>query len=71
MSYPSLDQLHRKCRHPPKMGGNTETITMPCALVARLIGILRRNRLLDRRGRVLVARAGRVRAVEEACSRLK
>jgi len=34
-----LDQLHRKCRHDPKMGGNTETITLPCSLVARLIGM--------------------------------
>ncbi len=34
-----LDQLLRKCRHDPKMGGNTETITLPCTLVARLIGL--------------------------------
>ena len=34
-----LDQLKRKCRHDPKMGGNTETITLPCTLVARLIGM--------------------------------
>jgi hypothetical protein len=36
-----LDQLMRKCRHDPKMGGNTETITLPCTLVARLLGIAR------------------------------
>lgn len=34
-----LDQLSRKCRHDPKMSGNTETITLPCTLVARLIGM--------------------------------
>lgn len=34
-----LDQLYRKCRHDPKMGGNTETITLPCTLVARLISM--------------------------------
>jgi len=35
----NLDRLHRKCRHDPKMGGNTETSTLPCTLVARLIGL--------------------------------
>lgn len=32
-----LDQLDRKCRHAPKMGGNTDTVTLPCPLVVRLI----------------------------------
>jgi hypothetical protein len=35
----NLDRLHRKCRHDPKMGGNTETIALPCTLVARLVGL--------------------------------
>lgn len=34
-----LDQLLRKCRHDPKMGGNTETIMLPCTLVARLLNL--------------------------------
>lgn len=34
-----LDQLSRKCRHDPKMGGNAEMITLSCTLVARLIVI--------------------------------
>lgn len=34
-----LDQLSRRCRHAPRMGGNTETITLPCTLVVRLIGM--------------------------------
>ena len=38
--YHHLDQLARKCRHPPMMGGNTETIRLPCALVTRLLSVV-------------------------------
>ena len=38
--YRHLEALGRKCRHPPMMGGNTETIRMPCILVSRLLSIV-------------------------------
>lgn len=34
-----LDQLSRRCRHQPQMGGNKEQITITCALLGRLIGL--------------------------------
>ena len=33
----SLDQLHRKLRVAPKMGGNREMVTLPCGFVSQLI----------------------------------
>jgi hypothetical protein len=33
----SLDQLRRKLRFAPKMGGNREMVALPCAFVSQLI----------------------------------
>jgi len=39
MSTPNIDALMRKCRFQPQMGGNREEITVPCALMARLMDL--------------------------------
>jgi hypothetical protein len=34
-----LEKLNRKMRFDPRMGGNTEAVTLPCTFVSRLIGM--------------------------------